>query len=108
MSSEASQNSAKRSRGGHWKPAFLELLRETANVSASAAWAGISRRAVYKAREKSEEFREAWEDALEEATDASKPKRGGGHTRGTVSRCSTRAKRSAISSATPIPFSFSC
>src|SRR5215204_3858483 len=70
MSSEASQNSAKRSRGGHWKPAFLEFLRATANVSVSAARVGICRRAVYKAREKSEEFREAWEDALEEATDA--------------------------------------
>jgi len=49
---------------------FLELLRETANVSASARRVGISRQAAYKARARSEEFREAWEDAIEEAIDA--------------------------------------
>jgi hypothetical protein len=70
MSTEASQNSAKRRRGGHWKPAFLEFLRASASVTDSARGAGVSRRGTYKAREKDEEFREAWEDALEEATDA--------------------------------------
>ena len=48
---------------------FLELLRETASVKASARRVGISRQAAYKARARSEGFREAWEDALEEAID---------------------------------------
>lgn len=49
---------------------FLELLRETANVSASARRVGVSRQAAYKARARSGTFREAWEDAIEEGVDA--------------------------------------
>src|SRR5829696_4601355 len=71
MTNQSSERSeAPRRTGGHWKPTFLEFLRATANVSASARGVGISKQAAYKAREKDEEFREAWEDALDEATDA--------------------------------------
>lgn len=52
-----------------WKPAFIERLRETANVSRSAKDAGISRQAAYQERERSESFRKAWDDAMEEALD---------------------------------------
>lgn len=52
-----------------WKPNFIESLRKTANVSRSASEAGISRRMVYKEREKSDGFGEAWDDAIEEGLD---------------------------------------
>ena len=47
----------------------LELLRETANVSATARRVGKGRQAAYKDRARFEEFREAWEDTVEEAMD---------------------------------------
>ncbi len=52
-----------------WKPRFLEGLRETANVSRAALDAGVGRRAVYKERDASETFWEAWDDAIEEGLD---------------------------------------
>lgn len=54
---------------GVWKPLFLEHLRETANVSRSANFAGVNRRTVYTERGNSETFREAWDDAVEEGMD---------------------------------------
>jgi N-methylhydantoinase A/oxoprolinase/acetone carboxylase beta subunit len=52
-----------------WKPKFIEALRNSGNVRASCQMAGISRRAAYKAREKSELFAHQWDEALEEAID---------------------------------------
>ncbi len=52
-----------------WKPRFVDNLRETGNVSAAARHAGVSRQTVYKERGASEQFREAWDDAMEEAMD---------------------------------------
>lgn len=52
-----------------WKPAFLEHLRETANVSSSARSAGVARQVAYKERDNSEAFRGAWDDAIEEGLD---------------------------------------
>lgn len=49
---------------------FIEHLRETANVTASAAVIGVSRQAVYEWREQDAEFALAWADAIEAATDA--------------------------------------
>jgi len=49
--------------------AFLETLRETANVSAAARAAGMARASAYGLRKREPEFREAWDDALEEALD---------------------------------------
>jgi hypothetical protein len=54
---------------GVWKPVFIERLRETANVSRAAKSAGVDRRTVYRERERSGAFGEAWDDALEEGTD---------------------------------------
>lgn len=48
---------------------FLKILRKTANVSFSAKVIGVSRQAVYKMREQDKEFAEAWDDAIQEATD---------------------------------------
>ncbi len=53
-----------------WKPRFVELLRETGNVTGSARAAGISRGHAYAEREKSPQFARDWDDALEEAADA--------------------------------------
>lgn len=54
---------------GTWKPAFIERLRECANVSRAAKGAGVNRRTVYRERSVSESFRVEWDDALEEALD---------------------------------------
>ncbi len=52
-----------------WMPAFLAVLRNSANVRIACESAGISRRVVERAREKSTRFRAAWEEALEDAID---------------------------------------
>jgi hypothetical protein len=49
---------------------FLELLAESSNVTASAAAVGWDRSAAYKARSADEDFKEAWDFAVESATDA--------------------------------------
>ncbi|GER08214.1 hypothetical protein GCM10007972_17420 [Iodidimonas muriae] len=48
---------------------FLDALRASANVSASARAAGLSRSEIYRLRAKNAEFREDWDHALEEALD---------------------------------------
>ena len=52
-----------------WKPAFIELLRETGNVTLAAQHAGQSRNQVHDVRQRSKRFAAQWDDALEEATD---------------------------------------
>jgi hypothetical protein len=52
-----------------WAAAFLTVLRETANVRASADAAGIDRRTAYYRRDNDPDFRAAWDDALEDACD---------------------------------------
>lgn len=52
-----------------WKPAFLANYRESGNVSASAAAAGITKQAAYKARRTNKVFREEWEASREEVGD---------------------------------------
>lgn len=49
---------------------FLEHLASTGNVTASAALVGMSRRGIYKHRDKNMKFAVAWEDALEDAADS--------------------------------------
>lgn len=48
---------------------FLQYLRKNANVSLAAKAIGISRQALYKARAENKEFANAWDDAIQEATD---------------------------------------
>jgi hypothetical protein len=52
-----------------WRPAFLAVLAEGANVKAACAAAGIGRSAAYLAREKSPDFRRQWDDAIDAACD---------------------------------------
>lgn len=52
-----------------WKPKFLAALAASPNVSAAAGLAGITRRAVYAAREADPDFAAAWDEALEQSTD---------------------------------------
>lgn len=51
------------------KEKFLEVVRETANVSEAARLCGVSRRCAYDHRDADPEFRQSWDDAVEEAVD---------------------------------------
>lgn len=51
------------------RAAFLEVLRECANVSEACRRANISRNCAYDHKEADEEFRKAWEIAEAEAVD---------------------------------------
>ena len=57
-----------------WRPAFLEALKLTGNVSASARAAGVNEKTPHNARHKdsqaAREFSQQWDDSLEIATDA--------------------------------------
>lgn len=52
-----------------WKPAFLAALREVPVVSRACAAVGIERSTAYRAAEADEDFRAAWDDAMEEGVD---------------------------------------
>ncbi len=52
-----------------WKPAFIEALRATGNVTLAAKYAGRSRNQAYYVRRRSEHFATQWDEALEEGTD---------------------------------------
>lgn len=49
---------------------FLKRLAETANITLSSNSIGMTRNALYNIRARDPEFAKAWDDALEEATDA--------------------------------------
>ncbi len=49
--------------------AFCAVLRETCNVTLAAERIGVSRRHVYRLREREAAFREAWDNALNEGLD---------------------------------------
>ena len=51
------------------KPTFLKALRGHGNVGKAAEEVGVSRGAVYKARDADPGFAEAWEDTLERTVD---------------------------------------
>jgi hypothetical protein len=52
------------------KARFVEALKELPNVSAACELAGVSRSYIYEQRERDAAFRDAWNCALEKATDA--------------------------------------
>lgn len=52
-----------------WMPAFLLGLRGRANVREACEAAGISRTIAYRARTQSVRFRNAWDEAIEDALD---------------------------------------
>lgn len=52
-----------------WVLPFLETMRATGNVAASARVAGVSSAAPYNLRERDADFACEWDNALEDATD---------------------------------------
>jgi hypothetical protein len=52
-----------------WTAPFLKTLAATANVRASAEAAGVDRRTCYYRRQQVDAFRDAWDEALEDACD---------------------------------------
>ena len=52
-----------------WQPAFIELLRETGNVTLAAQHVGQSRNQAYHVRRHSEDFAAQWDEALGEGID---------------------------------------
>ena len=52
-----------------WVQPFLDVLRTTGNVSASATAAGTTTSTVYQLRKSDADFAAAWDNALEDATD---------------------------------------
>ena len=52
-----------------WKPRFLDVFRESGNVTESAKAAGVTKQAAYKARNTNKTFRTAWDSAREEIAD---------------------------------------
>lgn len=56
-------------RSPKWMPAFLVALRDTANVRAACEAAKVTHPVVYTRRQKDPAFEQAWEVALQEATD---------------------------------------
>ena len=52
------------------KGKFLKMLAETADVSRSSKYAGVSRNTPYEERKRDPEFASAWEEALNTAIDA--------------------------------------
>ena len=59
----------KKKRADIWKPIFIDTLRNSACVWAACQVARIERSTAYRARDKDEKFRKAWNDALEDACD---------------------------------------
>ena len=53
----------------NWKPAFLESLRTTGNVTAAARAVAIDRAKIYGVRKKSETFAKQWDEAIDIATE---------------------------------------
>lgn len=52
-----------------WLRRFLHALRNTANVTVACESAGISRKRAYEVRKDRVAFRQAWEEAIQAATD---------------------------------------
>ncbi len=53
-----------------WRAKFLEALASSGNVLVSCRVSGVKRRNAYKHRDRFPAFRRAWDEAIEESTDA--------------------------------------
>jgi hypothetical protein len=53
----------------HWKPVFLEALRNSPNVKAACRAADIARSLAYREKAADPAFGEAWDDAIADAVD---------------------------------------
>lgn len=54
---------------GKKRSTFLNVLKETGNVSEAAREVGLSRRTAYNLRESDEEFAKAWDEAVDTGID---------------------------------------
>jgi len=54
---------------GEWKTVFLATLAVMPVIAIAARKAGVSRAVVYRERDKNKEFREAWNEAIEDGLD---------------------------------------
>ncbi len=54
----------------NWKDLFVSALASSGNISWSARRAKVTRQYVYQAREADLEFAAAWDDAIEQSSDA--------------------------------------
>ena len=61
--------SAAATKRGNWRKKFLENLAETGVVTHSARAAGVSKTAVHISRRRDSKFAQAWDRALDSATD---------------------------------------
>lgn len=59
----------KKRQESRWERGFLVALAQTANVTEAARLAKITRQRAYDLRDSSAEFKQAWDDALEQACD---------------------------------------
>lgn len=69
MAENVTLKKEKRAKADEWRPLFIATLRNTANVRAASQAAGITRRTAYRNREACEEFKQAWDEAIEDACD---------------------------------------
>ena len=53
-----------------WKPKFLAALAESGNVGLACRFGSVARATVYRYRNTDVKFAEAWDDAIDEATDS--------------------------------------
>ena len=56
-------------RDGSWRPRFLAALRQLANIGYACEYARVSRTTATRHRERSAQFRAAWDNALKEAVE---------------------------------------
>lgn len=68
--SDTSSKSNVATRNGDWKPTFLQALRDSANIRASADIAGVARSTVYEHQQNDSEFADAMANAIEDAVDS--------------------------------------
>ena len=69
MTDNDTHDTPQRARDKDKRAQFIATLRNTANVRASAQSAGVTRKTVYRWREKSAAFALEWDEALEDACD---------------------------------------
>jgi hypothetical protein len=64
------KRAAKKRSAGEWKPMFLTTLAACGIIRFSCAQAGVARSVAYETREREPQFAQAWDVAIEDATDA--------------------------------------
>jgi hypothetical protein len=66
---ELSKNVTERAYDHEWMNVFLATLRNSGNIRAACDKAGVSRQSAYQARDRDSIFRDAWDEAKQDAVD---------------------------------------